>query len=203
MAIRSPRVPAAIFIIACALVACGGSASEDDGPTAGSTPVGAQARSAAPEPSAPGDTASLSGPLGDLVPDQIGGFTLRKETVAGPDIGDLDPADAESFAALLKNVDGSPESFSAVTALGPGIAIAAMRMEGTDGGQLGDAMVGVVLDAAEGDAPVADVTVAGKMVKRITPADATPIHVYVIGEVMFVVQADDPALVEEALAALP
>jgi hypothetical protein len=203
MANRTRRVPAAVVLIACALVACSGGASDGVEREPASTPGAASAGAPVVDASLPADTAGLSGPLADLVPDQVGGVTLRKETVAGPDIGDLDPADAESFAALLKNVEGSPEAFSAVTALGDGIVMAAMRMEGTDGRQLGDAMVEVVLDAAEGDAPVEDVAVAGKDVKRISPADTTPIHIYVVGEVMFVVQAEDPALVEEALAALP
>jgi hypothetical protein len=203
MALRSARGLIAAGLLLSALAGCNGLATDSGDRGAGATAATAPSDSSAREQSAPAETASLSGRLADLIPDELGGVTLRKETIAGPDIGDLDPADAESFAALLKNVEGSPEAFSAVTAVGPGIAISAMRMEGTDGRQLGDAMVGVVLDAAEGDAPVADVTVAGKAVKRITPVDTTPIHVYVIGEVMFVVQAEDPALVEEALAALP
>jgi hypothetical protein len=37
----------------------------------------------------------------------------------------------------------------------------------------------------------------------VTPAHTAPIHVYVTGEVMFVVRAADTALLEEAFAALP
>ena len=202
MAKRSPRVPAMIVLLGCALAACTGGALDGDGPAAASTPAAAHARTAAPEPSTT-DVASLSGPLVDLVPDEVGGVTLRKETLTGPDLVELEPDDAASFAALLKNVEGPLEAFSAVNAVGQGINIVAMRMEGTDGEQLGDAMVGVITAAAGGGAPVETVTIAGKEVRRIAPPDTLPSHVYVTGEVMFVVQADDPALVEEAFAALP
>ncbi|HEV8488899.1 MAG TPA: hypothetical protein VGQ58_03835 [Candidatus Limnocylindrales bacterium] len=201
MANRSLRVPAAVVLIAFALAACTGGASRSDGAELGTTR--APATDSAPEASEPAATASLSGPLVDLIPDEIGGISLRKETVAGPDLVELEADDAASFAALLKNVEGPLEAFSAVNAVGQGIKIVAMRMEGTDGGQLGDAMVGVITDAAGGEVPVETVTIAGKEVTRIAPPDTVPSHVYVTGELMFVVQAEDPALVEEALAALP
>jgi hypothetical protein len=50
---------------------------------------------------------------------------------------------------------------------------------------------------------VEDVTIDGKEVKRVTPPNSVPLHVYVMGEVMFVVQTADAALVAGAFAALP
>ena len=203
MATRSARGLAAAGLILFTLAACGGSSTGSRDPADGSTRAAAPSTASEPEPSSPAESANLSGRLADLIPDVVGGVTLTKETVAGPDLGELEPDDAASFAALLKKVDGLPEDFSAVKAMGKGISIVAMRMEGTDGRQLGEAMIGVVTDAAEGNAPVEDVSVAGKDMKRISPPDTTPIHVYVTGEVMFVVQAADPALVGEAFSALP
>jgi hypothetical protein len=146
-------------------------------------------------------TPAIAGPLGDLLPDEVGGVALAKRTVAGADLGELDPEEAANFAKVLENVDGPLEAFAFVSATGKGITIAAWRMEGTDGRQLGEAFIGFVQGL--GDAKVADVTIGGKEVKRVTPANTTPLHVYVSGEVMFVVQAADPALVEKAFAALP
>jgi len=195
MTTRSARAPGALALLLAAVSACGGS-------TSGASPAAATPEAdATVAPSRAVATPSTSGPLEDLVPDEVGGIKLTKEVVHGPDIGELDPADAANFGKVLENVEGPPEAFTAVSGTGDGLVVAAWRMEGTDGAQLGDAFIGFVLEV--GAAEVEDVTIDGKDVKRVTPANTTPIHVYVTGEVMFVVSADDPELVEEAFAALP
>ncbi|MEX2011443.1 MAG: hypothetical protein WEF51_04300 [Chloroflexota bacterium] len=195
MAIRSPRLPGAIVVVVVAIASCNGAASTaSPSATAVSTAVSTQR----PPPSA---TPASAGALEDLVPDEVGGIRLTKTTVHGPDLGELDPEEAANFAKVLENVEGPLEAFSAVSGTGEGLAISAWRMEGTDGGQLGEAFIGFVLGL--GEAPVQDVTIGGKEVKRVTPANTTPLNIYVTGEVMFVVQAADPQLVEEAFAALP
>lgn len=195
MTTRSARAPGALAFLLAAVTACGGSAS-------GSSPAAATPEAdATTEPSSAAATPSTSGPLEDLVPDEVGGIKLTKEVVHGPDIGELDPEDAANFGKVLENVDGPPEAFTAVSGTGDGLAVAAWRMEGTDGGQLADAFIGFIKGV--GAAEVEDVTIGGKEMKRVTPANTTPIHIYVTGEVMFVVQAEDADLVEEAFAALP
>jgi hypothetical protein len=194
MTTRSARAPGALALLLAAVAACGGAS--------GSSPAAATPEAdATVTPSRAAATPSTSGPLEDLVPDEVGGIKLTKEVVHGPDIGELDPADAANFGKVLENVEGPPEAFTAVSGTGDGLAVAAWRMEGTDGGQLGDAFIGFIMGL--GAAEVEDVTVGGKEMKRVTPANTTPIHIYVTGEVMFVVQAEDPELVEEAFAALP
>ena len=196
MATRSPRVPGVIVLVVLAIAACSGATSQSTGPTATaestaeSTP--APAASTTPDP---------GGALEDLIPAEVGGVKLVKKIVHGPDIGELDPEEAANFAKVLENVDGPLEAFAAVSATGPGLSISAWRMEGTDGGQLGDAFIAFVL--GQGEAEVTDITIEGKAVKRVTPANTTPLNVYVMGEVMFIVQAEDQGLVEEAFAALP
>ena len=196
MAIRSPRAWGAIVLVLAAIASCSGPASDTASPTAtaASTAFSTQgpARSATP---------AAAGPLEDLVPDEVGGVRLVKTTVHGPDLGELDPEEAANFARVLENVEGPLEAFSAVSGTGEGFAIAAWRMEGTDGRQLGEAFIGFIVGL--GDAEVEDITIGGKEVKRVTPASMTPIHIYVTDEVMFVVQAEDDALVEDAFAALP
>jgi predicted dehydrogenase len=194
MPIRSRRGPAAIVLILAAIAACNGAASGSGSPAATALPAPAATPAAAA-------TVSLAGPLEDLVPDEVGGVQLVKTTVHGPDLGELDPEEAANYASVLENVDGPLEAFAVVSANGEGLAIAAWRMEGTDGRQLGESFIGFVVGL--GETQVEDITIEGKEVKRVTPADANPIHVYVTGEVMFVVQAADPALVEDAFAALP
>jgi hypothetical protein len=194
MAIRSLRVPGAVVLMLAMIASCGGAA------TSTSSPISTAASSAVSTP-APATTPAGGGALEDLVPDEVGGVRLVKKTVHGPDIGELDPEEAANFAKVLENVEGPLEGFSEVSATGTGLAISAWRMEGTDGGQLGDAFISFVLGL--GQAEVEDVTIGAKEVKRVTPANTTPLHVYVTGEVMFVVQAEDQALVEEAFAALP
>lgn len=194
MTTRSARAPGALALLLAAVTACGGAASVS--PSATATPT-----APTPQASAAAATPSTSGPLEDLVPDEIGGIQLVKEIVHGPDLGELDPQEAANYARVLENVDGPLEAFSTVNATGEGLAVAAWRMEGTDGRQLGEAFIGFILGL--GDAQVEDITIDGKEVKRITAPDTDPIHVYVTGEVMFVVQAEDPGLVEEAFAALP
>ncbi len=195
MAVRSPRAPGAIVLILVAIASCGGPAS---GSPAASTAATRAASSATPAPAA---TPTTAGPLEDLVPDEVGGVRLVKTTVHGADLGELDPQEAANYASVLENVDGPLEAFTAVSAAGDGIAIAAWRVEGTEGGQLGDAFIGFIQGL--GEAPVEDIGIGAKEVKRVTPADTTPIHIYVTGEVMFVVQIADPTLLEEAFAALP
>ena len=194
MTTRSARAPGALALLLAAVAACGG--------TSGSSPAAATPEAdATVTPSRAAATPSTSGPLEDLVPDEVGGIRLTKAAVHGPDIGELDPEEAANYGKVLENVEGPPEAFTAVSGTGEGLVVAAWRMEGTDGGQLGDAFIGFIMGV--GAAEVEDVTVGGKEMKRVTPADTTPIHIYVTGEVMFIVQAEDPELVEEAFAALP
>lgn len=201
MAMRSPRAPAVIVLVLAAatvLSACGGGAADSERPTgAASAPAAtsADARGSSPTP------VSASGPLADLLPDEVSGIELKKRTVLGPDIGDLEADEAANFAKILENVDGQPEAFAVASATGEGLAIGAWRMEGTDGGQLGESYIAFISGSSE--TTVEDETIGGKDVKRVTPADTTPIHVYVTGEIMFTVQAADPALVEEAFSLLP
>jgi hypothetical protein len=196
MATRSLRVPGAVVLILVAIASCNGAAPESAGPTA--TVASSSVATQAPPPSA---TPAGAGALEDLVPDEVSGVRLTKTTVHGPDIGELDPEEAANFAAVIENVEGPLDAFSAVSGTGEGLAISAWRMEGTDGRQLGEAFIGFVLGL--GEAQVQDVTIGGKEVKRVTPARTTPLHIYVMGEVMFVVQAEDQQLVEDAFAALP
>jgi hypothetical protein len=185
-----------MLLVVLVIASCRGVTSETAGPAA--TPESPTGSTPAPSTSA---TPDAGGDLEDLVPSEVGGVKLVKTTVHGPDIGELDPEDAANFAKVLENVEGPLEAFAAVSATGPGLAISAWRMEGTDGDQLGEAFITFVLGL--GEAEVTDVTIGGKEVKRVTPANTAPLHVYVMGEVMFVVQAEDQALVDEAFAALP
>jgi hypothetical protein len=195
MAIRSLRVPGAVVLMLAMIASCGGAATESASPAATpSTPV------STPAPFASA-TASTSGPLEDLIPDEVGGVPLRKESIAGADLGELDPAEAANYAKVLEKVDGPLEAFAVVNAEGEGITIAAWRVEGTDGRQLGEAYIAFILGL--GEAKVEDVTIGDKEVVRVTPSNTAPTHVYVTGEVMFVVRAADTALLEEAFAALP
>jgi hypothetical protein len=194
MAVPSPRAPGAIVLILAAIASCGG-------PASGSPAATTASRAASTPTPAPAATPTTAGPLEDLVPDEVGGVRLVKTTVHGADLGELDPQEAANYASVLENVDGPLEAFTAVSAAGDGIAIAAWRVEGTAGGQLGDAFIGFIQGL--GEAPVEDIRIGAKEVKRVTPADTTPIHIYVTGEVMFVVQIADPTLLEEAFAALP
>jgi hypothetical protein len=194
LAIRAPRAPGALVLILATIAACSGSASGSPSSIAGSPDASIAERS---DPATP----TTAGPLEDLVPNEIGGVRLVKTTIHGADLGELDPQEAADFAKVLENVDGPLEAFSAVSGTADGIAIAAWRVEGTDGRQLGEAFIGFVVGL--GEAKVEDITIGGKEVKRVTPADTTPIHIYVTGEVMFVVQVADATLLEVAFAALP
>lgn len=196
MAIRSPRVPGAVLLAVLVIASCSGAASESASPTA----TAESTAESTPEPVA-STTPDPGGALEDLVPSEVGGVKLVKKIVHGPDIGELDPEEAANFAKVLENVEGPLEAFATVSATGPGLAISAWRMEGTDGGQLGDAFIAFVQGL--GAAPVEDITIAGKDVKQVSPANTSPLNIYVVGEVMFVVQAEDQGLVEEAFAALP
>jgi hypothetical protein len=196
MAIRSAAGTAAIVLILAAVAACGG-ASGSPKATASSSPVETPTAAGASSPTPP----STAGPLEDLLPDEVDGIALTTKTILGPDIGELEPAEAANFGAILQNVDGPPESFAVASATGEGLAIAAWRMEGTDGRQLGESYIGFIVGSSA--TKVEDITIGGKAVKRVTPASTTPLHVYVTGEVMFVVQAAKPELVPEVFAVLP
>ena len=201
MAMRSSRGPVAIVLLlaaAAALGACGGAASESADPRATpSTPEATPGDAVGSSPTPVG----ASGPLADLLPDEVSGIELKKRTVLGPDLGEIDADEAASIAKVLANVDGPPEAFAVASATGEGLAIGAWRMEGTDGGQLGESFIAFIL--GQGEATVEDITIGGKDVKRVTPVNTDPLHVYVTGEIMFTVQAAQPALVEEAFALLP
>ena len=83
----------------------------------------------------------------------------------------------------------------------------AMRASGVDGGALLEAFVASAYLADEGDVTLSEASIGGKPVTVVSqPATAARLgtyYAYTAGDVLLVVQAFDPQIAEEVLAALP
>jgi len=190
------------------LAACGQAAT----PT--SAPGGSQAAVITPIPTTqpPGAT---EGPafsfvlpnedkdLEALLPDQIGGATTTKLSMAGDSFLMAGGAGSAGFTAILSQFGKSPSDLSVAAGSTTDIQLFAFRVKGVDANQLFQAFVQKI-GSAQGDV-VSDATVGGKSVKKSVSVAGDVTYVYASGDVLFTLDADAdvaPALVNEAFSKL-
>ena len=154
-------------------------------------------------------------PLEDAFPDEIGGLPVQVQSATGEGIFAFLPgSDPEEVAQFLGGMGATIDDLSAANAfhLVPGdsvtditgVSILALRVQEVDGTRLRDAFADLVAAEAPG-ATVQEGTIAGKDVLLIADPEAAAdqvIHLYAIGDVVFMV-GGTPELVVETFTKLP
>lgn len=194
----------AILLLALAVAACGGGASNSATPS--SSP------SASAEPSAPSsDGAQPSGvaDLEALIPDTVGGVALQKLSMRGNEFANSSSASPEA-EEFLRTLGVSPEDVSVAIGFGispesnSGVAVFAFRAEGADSAHLLQAFKDAT--DAEQDTPLEweSVNIGGKEVQRATdPQQNNRVYIYVTGDLLVFVATTNEDDATEVLGNLP
>jgi hypothetical protein len=192
----------AFALTASLVVACGGAATSS--PTALAVlPTGTPAATSATLPSLDLSSFQADVELEALLPDSLGGSTLTKMSVSGAQLfGAGAGSGNEDLQALLTALGKTAADVTVAFASDLDIIVAAYRIKGVDG----NTFLSAYLTAALKDAgtTTTDVNIAGKSVKKITPADGDATYVYPSGDVIFAVTGAGltDALISEAFSKL-
>ena len=130
-----------------------------------------------------------------LFPTTLGGTDLAVQSLAGEDAV-LDPEDRPAVAEALGSLGKTYEDLTGAVAISPAGIILAYRVTGTDASAFLPLIMGVMVP----DAELGETQVGGKDV-TLVGTDA-PFYAYASGDVLWLVQAQEPALTE-AIEALP
>jgi hypothetical protein len=198
-----------ILLIAILALMVAGCANESASASASAVPTQEPTPEPTETPPAESDGGGLpslepgAGDLADLLPTEVGGFTLTYQSAQGEEVlgsSDLTPEER----AFFESVGASPSDLSSAFGIafdqsGQGITIVAFRVAGADTDQMRDAFLSSMQDPGEvGE----ETTVAGKTVTTLGSGTGSG-YLYAHDDVIFIVGGDPPSLVEEALAALP
>lgn len=209
---RTARAVALAASLVILVAACGGS-----GPTQSPAGTGAPATQAlvtqAPTTQGPGQTGGLPSfdtssfhadvDLESLLPDEIGGEAITSLSMSGAQF--MSQGSSPEFEAALSALGKTPADLSVAFAGNAKITIIAFQIDGAPADQILTALFNAY--QAEMEATVSDVNIAGKAVKKVTPADATAgvSYIYAVRDVVFNVggTAVTDALLTETFQKLP
>jgi len=192
------------ILVTIALAACTATTGGSPSPTATPTPA------AEPTP-ADGDEPAGDEALETLIPDEVGGITLEKESMTGADVLG-DEGVTPELQAFLQAVGADVGDISA--AFGTGfnaddpedfVFISAFRVAGANE----DALLAEMQSSMESEYEGAEVNQAnlgGKDVTIIAYGDGPErqmVYLHARGDIMFVVFGSTEELVEEALSKIP
>lgn len=166
-------------------------------PTEEATPSATE--SEAPEPTEDGDGSGSIGDLADALPDEVGGLARN---------------DVQGMESLIRpmleaqGIDASDGQFT-MASYGDGaeaVIVTAMSFPGINQAQL-EMLARLISSSQAGagtDVDAETVTVGGKQVIRVTPADAPQsVYIYLADDAFFSVISEQPDLAEELLSQLP
>jgi len=179
------------------------SASPSPSPASASSPSPAAASASArvlPSLSLHGDAA-----LEAMLPDQVGGTTLQKFSFQGAGAFSSGASGSQELQDALGQIGKSPNdvSFAVAASTDSGVTIGAFRVNGADANNVVSAFIQAGQKANPGTT-VSDASMSGKSVKKVVdPSETKPTYVYAHGDVMFFVQADSDALLNEVFSKLP
>ena len=198
---RLNRTFALLPVLVLLLSGCGVAVSPTSTPRAVSP--SSSPRTSSPSPT-PGGAANPSvGADQDLerrLPDQVGTETLRKQSLDGTAYFAGAGTGANDFRDVLTAVGKSPEDFTIALAVSVNVRVGAFRVKGVDSAVLLPAYVQAGIHNTPGSS-VADDSVAGKAVKKVTiPDQPDALYLYPNGDALFFAQATSPALLTEALS---
>ncbi|MBW3612945.1 MAG: hypothetical protein KY392_03685, partial [Chloroflexi bacterium] len=147
-----------------------------------------------------GSGSGLTGSLIDALPDEVGGFPRN----------DMEGMEQFILPMLQQQGIDADEADFAFASWGEGeetLIVTAMRMPGVTPAQL--ELIGRMMGSSQRadvgtEVEAETVTVAGKQVLRVTPADAEgEVLIYIVGDAFFTVISQTPSLAEELLQQLP
>jgi hypothetical protein len=141
-----------------------------------------------PQPETPSES-HADPSLEALFPESIGGVELDVQSVAGED-AIFDPEDRLAVGEALASLGKTYDDLTGAVVFSEAGAILAYRIVDGDASALLPLLVGVMAE----DAALSDAQVGGKAVTLIG-AD-TPFYAYPSGEVLWLVQAGEPALTQ-------
>jgi hypothetical protein len=199
-------------MLGLALAACSSAASPSPAAVTSPSPSPATT-SASPSPAAASASAGLLPSLslhGDaaleaMLPDQIGGTTLQKFSFQGAGAFSSGASGSQELQDALGQIGKSPNdvSFAVAASTDSGLTIGAFRVNGADANNVVSAFIQAGQKANPGTT-VSDASISGKSVKKVVdPSETKPTYVYAHGDVMFFVQADSDALLNEVFGKLP
>lgn len=136
-----------------------------------------------------------------MLPDQLGGATVRKQSVTGATFLATGMAGVAALRQLLEDLGKSPDDLSVGFGTTTAVTIIAYRIDGIPAEELFAGFEEALASAPS--ATLTDQTVGGRNVKVVTsPTETT--YVYFGGDVVFIIGGTvTPALLEEAVLQLP
>jgi len=199
-------------MLGLALAACSSAASPSPAAVTSPSPSPATT-SASPSPAAASASAGLLPSLslhGDaaleaMLPDQIGGTTLQKFSFQGAGAFSSGASGSQELQDALGQIGKSPNdvSFAVAASTDGSVTIGAFRVNGADANNVVSAFIQAGEKANPGTT-VSDASISGKSVKKVVdPSETKPTYVYAHGDVMFFVQAESDALLNEVFSKLP
>jgi hypothetical protein len=190
-------VALALLLTACA--ATPSAPALDAPPTETATPTESGTPRSTPRPTPSPTPREAEPPIDSILPHSLGGVELHTFAV-GQDI----------LERLAARVAAAIETFEVRYASEHGarfLQMYALRLPGTTGEQLVDAWVAVAYPPDVRDATSEEQSIGGRMVVVVSAPSATArigsFYVYSSGDTLIAVQAFDPDVAAEALAAVP
>ena len=210
---------AAIAGVTLTVAACGSTASPA-APSVSSGPAGSPATSVAPSNGASPAASAMVSPSPDLhgapelealLPDTIGTTTLSKFSLAGADFFSTgDAKNQAQLTSLLGELGASPDDLRVAEAHDPQGALVfeegIFQVKGADGAKLLTLWIAQQQAAMNQTLKVSNTTVGGRaMTLLLDPARSVGGSTYAIaiGDSIYLVSADDRALVTEAVGEIP
>jgi hypothetical protein len=135
-----------------------------------------------------------------LLPDEIGGVTVSKQSITGAQFLALGMGGA-ALGPLLGELGSTADDLSVAIGSAGGVVVIAYQLDGVPAEQL-FAGLEAALSAAQ-DADVTDITVGGRSVKQVRTAAETT-YIYLADDVVFIIGGTvTPGLLEETVVQLP
>lgn len=136
-----------------------------------------------------------------MLPDELSGATVRKQSVTGVTFLATGMAGVAALRDLLEDLDKSPDDLSVGFGTTTAVTIIAYQIDGIPADELFAGFEAAL--AAAPSATLSDQTVGGRDVKAVVSATETT-YVYLGGDAVFIIGgAVTPVLLEEAVLKLP
>ena len=221
LTLRAAGGAAVLIIVSILVVACGGAAVSPT-PSASASPQPSAPASVAPSSASVPPSSAPENPepsvgrhgvpeLEALLPASVGNVQLERVSLTGPDFYALGTADTQGqLNALLAALGKTTADLSVADAGDPTgraiLEIGAFRVAGASSTKLLSEWVASNQASNPGHISVTSETIDGRTLTKLVDATRDvggTTRAFVKGDTIFLVAADDPALVSAALAQLP